>query len=148
MNSTDGPREFAGRVIITWPAPAGRALAAPLVALYDAESGDPLLATLELHLSANDDELIHCDLVEFCDENGEPLRGRSITPIITDEYRAHLDAVRGTNPGFVPVDQAYARNALAAEFTGEHFRTTRRRYLVAEMRIGAPMPAPPTREEG
>lgn len=135
--------DFDGRVIITWPAAPSELLPTSAISIVDADSGEPLPGALELHMNAGIDTFVHCQLVEFCNESGEPLRGTPLTPVPTDEYRAHCERGRRSlgNQGTLTPAQAVELDRMDAEFTGERYRTVRHRYLVAEMRVGEPAPA-------
>lgn len=137
--------EHAGRVIITWPkASDPKAVLSNLVTIEDADSGEQMTGALGLRLTIGNEDgftpgILTVELDEVIAENGEPGRGASWMPASTPESLKQSQRVKAFLAGRSVLDLTDAEvdelDAMQTAFTGPHFRTCTRMYLVAEMRI-------------
>jgi hypothetical protein len=98
--AVSGPQQFAGSVIIEWPAPAGGMPPAPgvlagwAVRVFDAVTGLPVDTVMSLTvLHAEAEDLVWAELVMFAGRDGHPLF--TGTPV-TDEVSG--DVLTGAFP--------------------------------------------------
>lgn len=78
--------EFAGRLIITWPKPTGPAIPGCLLAVADADTGQPIVSALDLTVTVDLNDVITAEMTMLTDEHGQLLNGGTpVRQIPTDD---------------------------------------------------------------